>query len=99
MNIFCVEVLLPSQSNGGHVEEGLPNHTITGQALSSKLLTSIVHILTPETDNCPPNQRKGNDRRKYFQVYLHERFSQHPDHQSDMHPEYCFYFALSLRYF
>ena len=31
----------------------LPNHTITGQAYSSKRLTSIVHILSPETDNCP----------------------------------------------
>ena len=31
----------------------LPNHTFTGQAKSSKRLTSIVHILPPETDNCP----------------------------------------------
>ena len=31
----------------------LPNHTFTGQAWSSKRLTSIVHILLPETDNCP----------------------------------------------
>ena len=31
----------------------LPNHTFTGQSLSSKRLTSIVHILSPETDNCP----------------------------------------------
>ena len=31
----------------------LPNHTFTGQAQSSKRLTSIVHILSPETDNCP----------------------------------------------
>ena len=31
----------------------LPNHMFTGQALSSKQLTSIVHILSPETDNCP----------------------------------------------
>ena len=29
----------------------LPNHTFTGQAQSSKRLTSIVHILSPETDN------------------------------------------------
>ena len=27
--------------------------TFTGQAYSSKWLTSIVHILSPETDNCP----------------------------------------------
>ena len=31
----------------------LPNHTFTGQALSSKRLASIVHILLPEIDNCP----------------------------------------------
>ena len=31
----------------------LPNHTFIGQALSSKRLTSIVRILSPETDNCP----------------------------------------------
>ena len=31
----------------------LPNHTFTGQAKSSKWLTSIVHILLPETDNYP----------------------------------------------
>ena len=31
----------------------LPNHTFTGQAWSSKRLTSIMHILTPETDNYP----------------------------------------------
>ena len=30
----------------------LPNHTFTEQAKSSKRLTSIVHILLPETDNC-----------------------------------------------
>ena len=30
----------------------LPNHTFTGQAKSSKRLTSIVHIILPETDNC-----------------------------------------------
>ena len=29
----------------------LPNHSSTGQTLSSKRLTSIVHILSPETDN------------------------------------------------
>ena len=31
----------------------LPNHTFTGQAWSSKRLINIVHILSPETDNCP----------------------------------------------
>ena len=51
---FCVEVLRPSQPNGVISSAvSLPNHTFTGQALSSKRLTSIAHILSPETDNCP----------------------------------------------
>ena len=42
----CVEVLRPSQPNGVMSSVvSLPNHTFTGQALSSKRLTSIVHIL------------------------------------------------------
>ena len=50
----CVEVLRPSQPNGVMSSAvSLPNHTFTGQAKSSKWLTSIVHILSPETDNCP----------------------------------------------
>ena len=50
----CVEVLRPSQPNGVMLSAvSLPNHTFTGQALSSKRLTSIVHILSPETDKCP----------------------------------------------
>ena len=49
----CVEVLRPSQPNGVMSSAvSLPNHTCTGQAKSSKRLTSIVHILSPETDNC-----------------------------------------------
>ena len=54
MLFVCVEVLRPSQPNGVMSSAvSLPNHTFTGQALSSKRLTSIVHILSPETDNCP----------------------------------------------
>ena len=50
----CVEVLRPSQPNGVMSSTvSLPNHMFTGQAYSSKKLTSIVHILLPETDNCP----------------------------------------------
>ena len=50
----CVEVLRPSQPSGVISSAvSLPNHTFTGQAQSSKRLTSIVHILSPETDNCP----------------------------------------------
>ena len=49
-----VEVLRPSQPNGVMSSPAsLPNHTFTGQAYSSKRLTNIVHILLPETDNCP----------------------------------------------
>ena len=51
---FCVEVLRPSQPNMVMSSAfSLPNHTFTGQAESSKRLISIVHILLPETDNCP----------------------------------------------
>ena len=50
----CVEVLRPSQPNGVMSSAvSLPNHTFTGKAQSSKRLTSIVHILLAETDNCP----------------------------------------------
>ena len=71
----CVEVLRPRQPNGVMSSAvSLPNYTFIGQAKSSKRLTSIVHILSPETDNCPLNQRKGeNDHRKYFMINLHER--------------------------
>ena len=42
----CVEVLRPSQPNGVMLSAvNLPNHTFTGQAQSSKRLSSIVHIL------------------------------------------------------
>ena len=45
----CVEVLRPSQPSGVMSSAvSLPNHTFTGQAYSS-----IVSILSPETDNCP----------------------------------------------
>ena len=48
----CVEVLRPSQPNGVMSSAvSLPNHTFTGQALSSKRLTSIVHILSPEKNS------------------------------------------------
>ena len=52
--IVCVEVLRPSQPNGVMSSAvSLPNHKFTRQAKSSKRLTNIVHILLPETDNCP----------------------------------------------
>ena len=44
--VFCV--LQPSQANGVISSSvSLPNHTFTGQALSSKPVTGIVHILLP----------------------------------------------------
>ena len=50
----CVAVLRPSQPDGVMSSAvSLPNHTFTGQAYSSKQLTSIVHILSPETANYP----------------------------------------------
>ena len=53
-NTVCIEVLRPSQPNGVMSSAvSLHNHTFTGQAWCSKRLTSIVHILSPETDNCP----------------------------------------------
>ena len=49
--VVCFEVLEPSQSSEVMSSMvSLPNHTFTGQ--SSKQLTSIVHILSPETDSC-----------------------------------------------
>ena len=55
MDLFCVEVLQPSQPNGVMSSAvSLPNHTFTGQALSSKWLTSVVHILSPETHDVEP---------------------------------------------
>ena len=65
----CVQVLRPSQPYGVMLSAvSLPNHTFTLQAISSKQLASIEHILLPETDNC----RKGeNDHRKYFMIFLH----------------------------
>ena len=49
-----VEVLRPSQPNGVMLSAvSLPNHTFTGRLSPLKRLTSIVYILSPETDNCP----------------------------------------------
>ena len=53
-NHFCVAGLqtsLPNKvmSSVAHI----PTHIFIGQAQSSKRLTSIVHILSPETDNYP----------------------------------------------
>ena len=45
---------MANQPNGVMLSaDSLPYHTFTEQALSSKWLTSIVHILLPESNNCP----------------------------------------------
>ena len=87
----CVEVSQPSQPNGVMSSAvSLPYHSFTGQALSSKWLTSIVHILLPFL-----NQQKGeNNCRNYFMINFQERMLptqwgfnlQPPDHLSDTHP-------------
>ena len=72
----------------------LPNHTFTGQP--SKRLTSTVHIISPETDNClswisgrekmtVENISWSNHREK---MLPNRRGSnpQPPDHQTDAHP-------------
>ena len=54
LDFVCVEVLWPNQPSGVMSSAvSLTNHTFTGQAKSSERLTSIVHIFSPETDNCP----------------------------------------------
>ena len=51
-DFVCVEVLRPIQPNGVMSSMvSLPNHTFTGQAQSFEWLTSIVHILLPESNN------------------------------------------------
>ena len=51
----CVEVLWPSQPNGVMSSMvSLPNHTFTGQALSSKRLTMFVRLSLLTMTN--PNQ-------------------------------------------
>ena len=52
--LFCVEVLRPSQPNGVMPSSiSLPNQRFTGQDWTSKWLTSILHFLSSETNNCP----------------------------------------------
>ena len=87
LHFLCVEVLLPSQLGAVMLSTvSLLNNTFTGQAKSSQRLTSIVHTLSPETDNGPSwicaktykiciiyvlDLRKGqNDRRKYCQLII-----------------------------
>ena len=60
--IVCVEVLQPSQPNGVMSSAvSLPNHTFTGQALSSKRLTSIVHIVSPKLTTALLESAEGRE--------------------------------------
>ena len=60
--IVYAVVLRPSQPSGFMLSAvSLPNHTFTGQAQSSKRLTSIMHNLSPETDNCPLESAEGRE--------------------------------------
>ena len=73
-------------------------HTFFGQAKSSKQLTSNVHILSPETDNCPSciSRRERMTIENISWSNLHKRMlrtqqglnPQPPDHQSDAHPSH-----------
>ena len=73
----------------------LPNHTSTRQDYSSMQLTSIVHILLPETDICPSwiSGRETMTIENISWPNLHERMlptrwglnPQPPDHQLDEH--------------
>ena len=47
----------------------LLNHTFTGQALSSKRLTSIVHILSPESVTVKPTNTSPNENFQYIIDY------------------------------
>ena len=72
----CNEVLRTSQSIGAMSSAvSLPNHNFIGKALSSKRSTSIVHFLSPETDNCP-SWISGRERMTVINIswsHLHER--------------------------
>ena len=62
MGFVCAEVLWPSQPSGVMLSTlSLPNHMFTGQVLSSKWLTSIVHILLPETDTALLESVEGRE--------------------------------------
>ena len=99
MFIFVsVEVLQTSQPNGVMSSAvSLHNHTFTGQAYSSKSLTSIEHILLPETDNYTSwNSSRWEWPKKILHQSLRMLPSQRgsnpqpPDHQLDGHPTVFF---------
>ena len=72
----CAEVLRPRQPKRIMSSAvSLSNHTFSGQAYSSKRLTSTVHILTPKNLQLSfLNQQKDeNNRGNYFMINLHKR--------------------------
>ena len=94
--MLCCVVLQPSQPNGIMSSTvNLPNHTFTGQAQSTKRLTSIVHSFARNWQLAFLNQQKGeNDCSKNFMIDLHRRMlptrqgsnPQLSDHHWDAHP-------------
>ena len=95
-NLVCLCWGFTAQSTQwGHVEYGQFTNQTFFWAESFKRLTSIVHILLPETDNCP-SWISGRERMTTENISwsnLHERIlpTQRglnplpPDHQSDVH--------------
>ena len=74
----CVEVLWPSQPNRVMLSPVSLPHSFIGQASSSKPLNSIVHILLPETDNCP------------FWISRRDRMTTENISWSNLHERMCF---------
>ena len=52
-SLFVLRFYEPVNPMGSCQARSVYLPTFTGQAKSSKRLTSIAHILSPETDNCP----------------------------------------------
>ena len=57
----------------GRATVSLPNHTITGQASSSKRLTSIVYILSLETDICSSGRERMTVKNISWSISTKER--------------------------
>ena len=64
-----------AQSTNGVMSRlvSLSNHTLTGRASSSKRLSSIVCILSSETDNCP--SRISGRERKTVEIFQYQSIS------------------------
>ena len=94
--ILCVEVLWPVNPNGSYQAWSVYLTTLLLAGLVLRQLTSIVHILSPETDNCISwiSRRERMTVENSSWSNLHERMlptwrgsnPQPPDRQSDEHP-------------